>query len=204
MNDGTNDSDILACLTSPDQQERLRGIDLLVPRHGDFVMRFLMGHTADRSLIEELTQQTFVRFFTAQVRDRPFSTTCRLTTVLATIARRLWYDHFRKVIAREAELTEDSKINMSAETKYQPDECLKAKEIIQLLVAFPSTLNSQRKKQVAEYWTQNFEAEKTHANMADEFNEIFHENISPNTLKNELCRVRALFKHFLRNQGFEI
>ncbi|MGM0575463.1 MAG: RNA polymerase sigma factor [Myxococcota bacterium] len=65
----------------------------LVRRHGQKVYNFILRHTGDRPLAEDLVQDTFLRVVH---RADTFRRQARFTTWLYTIARNLCIDHARK------------------------------------------------------------------------------------------------------------
>lgn len=72
-------------------------------RYAQTVYKFLLSHTHDADLAEELTQETFCQ--AVRSADR-FDGGCKVSVWLCQIAKHLWYQHLRKH-RREAPMPEE-------------------------------------------------------------------------------------------------
>ena len=72
-------------------------------RHAQTVYKFLLSHTHDADLAEELTQETFYQ--AVRSADR-FDGGCKVSVWLCQIAKHLWYQHLRRQ-KREAPIPEE-------------------------------------------------------------------------------------------------
>lgn len=68
-------------------------MDQIYQQHAQTVYRFLLAHSKDPGLAEELTQETFYQAIRSIHR---FDGTCKLSVWLCQIAKHLWYQHLRK------------------------------------------------------------------------------------------------------------
>ena len=78
-------------------------MDQIYQQHAQTVYRFLLAHSKDPDLAEELTQETFYQAIRSIHR---FDGTCKLSVWLCQIAKHLWYQHLRKQ-KREAPMPEE-------------------------------------------------------------------------------------------------
>ena len=72
--------------------------------HAQTVYKFLLSHTHDPDLAEELTQETFYQ--AVRSIDR-FDGGCKVSVWLCQIAKHLWYQHLRRH-KREAPMPEEA------------------------------------------------------------------------------------------------
>lgn len=81
----------------------MEDMDEVYRRHARTVYKFLLSHTHDPDLAEELTQETFYQ--AVRSADR-FDGRCKVSVWLCQIAKHLWYQHLRKR-GRESPLPEE-------------------------------------------------------------------------------------------------
>ena len=100
-------------------------------QHAKTVFRFLLSHTRDADLAEELTQETFYQAI--RTSDR-FDESCKVSTWLCAIASRVLLTYRRKH-PESAELEEETALTASAES--EAVSSLSRMELIRLLHALP-------------------------------------------------------------------
>ena len=100
-------------------------------QHAQTVYRYLMTHTRDADLAEELTQETFYQAIRSS--DR-FDESCKVSTWLCAIAKRVLLTHRRKYPEAE-ELEEQTMSVPSAES--EAVEAVSRMELIRLVHELP-------------------------------------------------------------------
>lgn len=83
------DSDLVKLVAGGDE----KAFRILLDRHQDSIYRFVVRFLGNTSEAEDISQETFIRFFHAADRYRPEAA---LRTYLLRIAKNLCIDHFRK------------------------------------------------------------------------------------------------------------
>ena len=109
----------------------MQSMEEIYQQHAQTVYRFLMTHTRDADLAEELTQETFYQAIRSS--DR-FDESCKVSTWLCAIAKRVLLTYRRKHPATE-ELEEQTTWVPSAESEAL--ETVNRMELIRLVHELP-------------------------------------------------------------------
>ncbi len=91
----------------------MQSMEEIYRQHAQTVYRFLLTHTRDADLAEELTQETFYQAIRSSGR---FDESCKVTTWLCAIAKRVLFTYRRKHPVTE-ELEEQTQSVPSAENE---------------------------------------------------------------------------------------
>ena len=109
----------------------MQSMEEIYQQHAQTVYRFLMTHTRDADLAEELTQETFYQAIRSS--DR-FDESCKVSTWLCAIAKRVLFTYRRKHPVTE-ELEEQTMSVPSAES--EAVETVSRMELIRLAHDLP-------------------------------------------------------------------
>ena len=109
----------------------MQSMEEIYQQHAQTVYRFLMTHTRDADLAEELTQETFYQAIRSS--DR-FDESCKVSTWLCAIAKRVLFTYRRKHPVTE-ELEEQTMSVPSAES--EAVETVSRMELIRLVHDLP-------------------------------------------------------------------
>ena len=109
----------------------MQSMDEIYQQHAQTVYRYLLTHTRDADLAEELTQETFYQAIRSS--DR-FDESCKVSTWLCAIAKRVLLTHRRKHPATE-ELEEQTMSVPSAES--EAIDTVSRMELIRLVHELP-------------------------------------------------------------------
>jgi len=109
----------------------VQSMEEIYQQHAQTVYRFLMTHTRDADLAEELTQETFYQAIRSS--DR-FDESCKVSTWLCAIAKRVLFTYRRKHPVTE-ELEEQTMSVPSAES--EAVETVSRMELIRLVHDLP-------------------------------------------------------------------
>ena len=109
----------------------MQSMEEIYQQHAQTVYRFLMTHTRDADLAEELTQETFYQAIRSS--DR-FDESCKVSTWLCAIAKRVLFTYRRKHPVTE-ELEEQTMSVPSAES--EAVETVSRMELIRLVHELP-------------------------------------------------------------------
>ena len=109
----------------------MQSMEEIYQQHAQTVYRFLMTHTRDADLAEELTQETFYQAIRSS--DR-FDESCKVSTWLCAIAKRVLFTYRRKHPVTE-ELEEQTMSVPSAES--EAVEAASRMELIRLVHELP-------------------------------------------------------------------
>ena len=100
----------------------VRAFETLYARHRGTLYRFIGRNVRDRSLVDELFQETWSRVVSARTRYRPDA---RFTTYLMQIAHNLIVDHFRRSRPTvQGEAAERALGELAAPSSERPDAVL--------------------------------------------------------------------------------
>src|SRR5690349_20841936 len=97
----------------------VRAFESLYARHRGSLFRFIARSVRDRSVVDELFQETWSRVIAARTRYRPDA---RFTTYLMQIAHNLIVDHFRRSRPTvQGEAAERALDELAAPSSERPD-----------------------------------------------------------------------------------